>query len=1209
LSENLLSDHNISLDTFFLSVVMFTLTKFIYSKKVLITKLIKMGIFNREHSLIKTIVAKDINTKDTVEDYLSQVENLINNIEHCNPAIFDEIKEEFNLDLSHFQYHYQKYRYQRGDEKCGYDFDIPESDFTVLINEVNESEIKIKIFYNSNFYSEKTVQIFYNSLLIILKEFLNENKLLKDIGVGLRIDGIIKNEIDKFIEPEQFLLNELFENVVTQNRDKIALISSDRSLTFDELNREANKISNTLLKKGFNIEDRVIIQFERGVNLIVAIFGVMKAGGTFIIVSPDDPIQRVELIKKDTKAKYIIDVGNIDNYKTGSDENPKIDLKPEHLFYISYTSGSTGKPKGVMVTHKSVAYTLEIPEYNMISKNDRYLLMTQPIFVVFIKDLFIFLLNEISIVIANDTQLNNPFELKKLHEKTKFNITNTIPSYLNTIIDDENDLNIMKDMKIIILVGEKLNKIFLNKLKKTTDAVLFNVYGTAEVCGHTFINNISNTNDFSIGKPTLNIIGNIMDVDGNPLPNGITGELWMGGYGVTKGYWNNKKLTEAKYTIVDGIHFFKTGDLALVDEENNYRLIDRKDNQIKLRGQRIDLGEIENNVPEDFGIEKAIATVNNENDDQILVLYFTTKSKDLKNDEIIKIKKEIRNHLLNKLPGFMIPQDYIYLDEFPKTRTGKISVKNLERYDDNIKEIVKPSTVLEHEIFDLCVDILGYDNFGVTNSLDSIGFTSLSIIRLLNKILDKYQQIDLQVNDLNYINIKDLSKLIEKGRLVSYSKAELKNFYPLTYIQSDYYDFVKQDFNSTYYLINNVLNIKECDVFNLKDALIKTIELNPYIKTSMCTDNGIVYQKRNDDYEFDIQVFNKKLTKKIEHNFIKPVNIFEPPLCRFELYYHDNEVNLLMSFHHIICDLFSIEIFVKDLIKIFNDGKENKVVSKKFDFFDFATNQFNISPALKEKSKEYFINQSNNFPLDFYKNYKVTDSGATGTNVLKFKLARLNIDVNDFLKEYNISENDLFLSLIAISLTKFLDINAILINFVFHGRDDSKFFNCFGFFAKTILLLFNVDMDISVKDFVFNLKNLKELDIYHSNNFNHEVLFKDYFNSKKKLYIQFNYLLNNVFPHNYNDNINRKISTNFSIRNLPVDKIVENNSLFFNLIKISDFEFELNLGYLNAYYCDDEIDILIENIGFLLKLVLDNPLIKVGDLLKNLTVSKTQFQV
>jgi hypothetical protein len=215
----------------------------------------------------------------------------------------------------------------------------------------------------------------------------------------------------------------------------------------------------------------------------------------------------------------------------------------------------------------------------------------------------------------------------------------------------------------------------------------------------------------------------------------------------------------------------------------------------------------------------------------------------------------------------------------------------------------------------------------------------------------------------------------------------------------------------------------------------------------------------------------------------------------------------------------------------------------------------------------------------------------------------INIDVNDFLKEHNISENDLFLPLIAICLTKFLDINDILINFVFHGRDDHKFFNCFGFFAKTILLLFNVDMNISVKDFVFNLKNLRELNIYHSNNFNHEILVKDYFNSKKKLYIQFNHLLNNVFPHNYNDIINKKISSNFSIRNLSVDKIVENNSLFFNLIRISDFE--LNLGYSNAYYCDDEIDILIKNIGFLLKLVLDNPSIKVGDLLKKLLVLKT----
>jgi len=241
LSENLLSDHNISLDILFLSAMLFTLTKFIYSKEIIVTKLKE----NNQNKFSKLIIAKSIDTKITVRDYLNQMEDLIAKVEQYDSIFFEEIKEQFDLDLSHFQYHYQKYRYQRDDEKCDYDFDIPGSDFTVLINEVNESEIKIKIFYSSNFYSEKTVQLFYNSLLIILKEFKNKHKLLKDIGIGLRIDEIIKNEIDKFIEPEQFLLNELFEKVVIQTRDKIALISSDRSLTFEELNRESNKIANT----------------------------------------------------------------------------------------------------------------------------------------------------------------------------------------------------------------------------------------------------------------------------------------------------------------------------------------------------------------------------------------------------------------------------------------------------------------------------------------------------------------------------------------------------------------------------------------------------------------------------------------------------------------------------------------------------------------------------------------------------------------------------------------------------------------------------------------------------------------------------------------------------------------------------------------------------------------------------------------------------
>ncbi|MDR1820509.1 MAG: AMP-binding protein [Methanobrevibacter sp.] len=1149
--EHLIQNKKSISDTLFLSAILFTLTKFIYNKDILVTKLKE-----NNQRFNKLIIAKSIDTKITVRDYLNQMEDLIAKIEQYDSNSFDKVKEQLDLDLSHFQYYYQKYHYQRDDEKCDHDFDIPESDFTVIINEVNESEIKIKIFYNSNLYNEKTVQLFYNSLLIILKEFKNENKLLKDIGIGLRIDEIIKKEIDKFIEPEQFLLNELFEKVVIQNRDKIALITSDRSLTFDKLNREANKIANNLLKNGLNIGDRVIIKLERSVNLVIAIFGVMKAGGTFIIVSPDDPIQRVELIKKDTDAEYIIDGGNIDNFKTGSDGNPKIDLKPDDMFCIIYTSGSTGKPKGVMVTHKSMAYTLKIPEYNMISKNDRYLLMTQPIFVVFTKDLFIFLFKGLTIVIPNDTHLQNPLSLLELYEFSKFNILNTTPSRLSAMLEDFQ--NIIKKMKVILLGGEILTKQFLDRIKKVTNARIFNPYGLTECSG------------FS----NVNILFIVMDVDGNPLPNGIVGELWMGGYGVTKGYWNNEKLTEEKYTTVDSIPFLKTGDLAKYNENGEYNIIGRLDNQIKLRGQRIDPGEIYNNVPTDIGIEKVIVIVNKKDDNQFLVLYFTTKSKFLKSDEINKLKEDIEKNLKTKLPQYMVPQVYVYLGEFPKTPTGKISVKDLKNYDDSVNEIIKPSDGLEQELFDICAEILGHTNFGVANNLLSIGFTSLSINQLANKVLNKYC-IELRLNDLmsTNINIKDLSKLIKKYKPVSYGEHELRDYYPLTPQQYSYLNRIQLGEPSITLLISGYFIFGDLNPYKLKNALINLINRNNIFKIHLVNVNGIIYQKINDKLEFEINIYNKKLNEDILSNFVKDFDLFKDPLFNFEIYHHNKQVYIVHSIHHLIFDGYSNDIFETELFNLYY----SESIPEKYDYFDYCIDLEESEKNRDEISKKYLKKNLGKIPFSYYLN----DTPQTKRNSDSIIINYDNFDlVNKFCKKYNISHHHLFLASTVLALTNFNNNKNVILETIFNGHTNPKYYNTIGLFADSFPLFFNIDYNIPLNNY---LKEVMEKFDNAINNPPSKVFHKfsqmlSDLNPMKTLY-EFSYLIENKFI------LDKKVE---GMTNHDIDNITK-NELLIRVIKPSNQDvFKLILLFNSNYHSYQDFEDLINHIIYLLEKIILN---------------------
>jgi len=495
---------------------------------------------------------------------------------------------------------------------------------------------------------------------------------------------------------------------------------------------------------------------------------VIKSGGTFILLNPDYPAKMTESIKKDVNARYVINQDNIDSFLKEKNENNPIlsDLKPDNLLCISYSSGSTGKSKGVIATHKSAAYKLNVNEFNMITSDDVFLSMTQPAYSLFLADLFVFLFKGVSVVLTSYNDLQNIKQLNDLYEKSRFNVMTIIPSLFESMLENDLFSKLLKKMKVTIFAGEKLNKKLLEKIRKTTHGELFNNYGMTEDFNYSNIHNIS-SNYYSIGKSVLNVVEIITDVDGNVLPQGIMGELWVGGFGVGhgifKGYWNNKHLTEEKYTEINGISFFKTGDLSVLDTNNNYNIVGRIDNKIKLRGQIINLDDIENNIPLDIGIKKAIPAVKS----GILCLYFTLKH-NLNGNEVNKVKDKIKFHLQSILPQYMVPQLYIVLDEFPKTKTGKISIKKLPMHNVNYSNIVysnivSPKNELQKEIFQLASDIIGHDDFGIYDNLLLVGFTSLLVLNLVTKIFQKYSfELDLR-NYCTEFTIYDVSNEIQKS--------------------------------------------------------------------------------------------------------------------------------------------------------------------------------------------------------------------------------------------------------------------------------------------------------------------------------------------------------------------------------------------------------------------------------------------------------------
>jgi acyl-coenzyme A synthetase/AMP-(fatty) acid ligase len=1174
IQNELISEMNdIESDVFFLSAIMFTLTKFIYNKEILITKLIKTKLIknNNTNEFIKTIATKNINTNINVKDYLNEINQLISKNNEYE-AYFNELTKTNDLTFPDFQYYYQK-----EDEE---DLTIPESNFTIIIKEnLKENVREIQFIYNNALYSEKLMKLFYNSLIIIINKFINnQNLLLKNIS-------ITEDHEFKFKKTGIKSLKEFFENIVKDNEDKTALIANDKTLNYNELNQEANKLANSLIDNGLSVGDRVIINLNRDSNFIISIIAVIKAGGVFIITNPNDPIERNNYFKENSKAKTTIDQNNINTLiKNTNTNNPKTELSSNDSLAIVYTSGSTGKPKGVILTHENMINRLFYNNknfiYDIINLNVNSLLLSMnAIFIGFIINLFIALYAGRIIVFCDEELNKNPMELYDLFKKTRFDLMVTVPSAIEAYLKIEPLKELISNLKILGIAGEKSTNKFIEKIKKYTSANIYNIYGSTEVVA---ISNLKLLNDDinSVGKPQYNVDEKITDIDGNPIPAGIIGELWIGGPGTSKGYLNNPKLTEKSFTEINGYNYFKSGDFAKFNENFEVEIIGRIDNQVKLRGQRIELSEIENNIPNDIGVEKVIAIIQKINKEQYLTLYFTT-TKDLDDDKIDEIKEKIKVELFKKLPNFMIPQFYIHLKEFPLTQNGKINVKDLPLIEFKLDEIESPKTDIEMKIFEICSEILGHSKFGVTNSLVSIGFTSLSIIKLSNKILKKYP-IEIKIVDLMNSDIRTLSKKIKKSSKTVYTKNKLREYYPLSPQQLSYYYNIKEENFSTIKFNNHAaISLENFDPIKLKNALLKAIEINPDMKIFFIIHDNKIKQKRMDDLEINIPVYNTEVN--IYNLEVPNFNIFHPPLFDFRIYYYENNTTLFVSFNHIIFDAVSIENFFIEVSKIYSGEDISK---KEFNYFDYILDLENFEKENNIKVKSYLDSKTKNSTLKSYFNL-IPKKQISETNYFNFKLSNSQ-NIEYFSKKFNISQNTIVLSLVVLALKEIFKKDKIYLEYIFNGRDKNIYYDIFGLFRRhfpifiyinpqyTVIeylkeIISNMDMAINIlpsNDFEKIMRLAKKNSLRIIYDFTDEINIDSSINSKEK-----NQLSNS---HNFQIIVDNNVNTS-------------KNELFIRCIKKED-QLALSFSYDSAFFSKSDIEKICDIINSYSLLIVNNPL-------------------
>jgi len=586
----------------------------------------------------------------------------------------------------------------------------------------------------------------------------------------------------------------LFENQAEKFPDCIAAYYENEKISYSELNSKSNQVARYLQKLGVSYEVPVGILMERSIDVIIAILGVLKAGGAYIPLEPAYPKERLNYMINDSKMPVLITkssfldivpdsnvtVVNMDldweRISKESKENPDCNINYDNLVYIIYTSGSTGTPKGVEISHGALVNLIHsmLKEPGMTCE-DRLLSVSALSFDMSVFDIFVPLSAGASIIMVGDCIAKNGTKLIQALEENSITVMQATPSTWRMLLESGWKGN--KQLKILC-GGEALPRELVNQLNEK-GAVVWNMYGLTELTVYSVISKVtSGDGPVPIGYPIDNTQAYILDEDLKPVPFGEVGELYIGGDGVGRGYFGKPELTSEKYiqnpfSDNQSDRICKTGDLARFLPDGSIEYLGRADFQIKLRGFRIELGEIESAIEKHPWVQQAVVVKDNGEGDQHIVAYFRTKSEQVPSSE------DMRSFLKNTLPDYMIPSFFVQIDEFPLTPNGKVDRKSLQNFDYKLDVqrdgYVAPSTSLEKEVAKIWSDLLKIDDIGIYDNFMELGGHSLLANRLTLRINDTFGiKLSLMEVLTSGLTVADMVKLIENKFLEETDNKDLE---------------------------------------------------------------------------------------------------------------------------------------------------------------------------------------------------------------------------------------------------------------------------------------------------------------------------------------------------------------------------------------------------------------------------------------------------
>lgn len=845
-------------------------------------------------------------------------------------------------------------------------------------------------------------------------------------------------------------------------------------LTYRELNSRANRLARVLRKKRIGRDDVVALLLTGGTEIVTGILGVLKAGAAYLPIDPEFPPERVAYFLNQSGSTVLVTQESLlgsevlrsvpahqilvlDGPVTEGEETADllVPASPRDLAYMIYTSGTTGNPRGTLVEHRGVVnYTWWRLQTYGYSEEDVTLEPLSYCFDGFVSNFYSALLSGSALVMIPGSKR---LDFHYIKESVKhFGVTNSslVPGIFDALLDAAED-EALKAFRFVVLAGEKSSTDLIRKCRRRLPGVmLFNEYGPTETTVTAAGNwRIKEDNPGIIGQPIANVRLYILDTALRPVPVGVPGELCVAGAGVGRGYLNDPELTARAYVenpFVPGERLYRTGDLACWLSGGTVAFLGRRDHQVKVRGFRIEMGEVENEIMKFEAVKSALVDVREDNHDhKYLCAYIVPRSHQTGDGiETAFPLAPLREFLLRSLPDYMIPAHFVVLERFPMTATGKVDRRSLPAPDSSADEVYEsPRSEVERKLVEIWQKVLGRDRLGINDNFFMVGGDSIKAIQITSQLGNLGYRLQVRSIFLNP-RISQLASLVEKIETAA-DQSPVTGTLQLTPVQRRFFDGDPRDrhhFNQAVMLYSKEGFGEEM----IRQLFTKIQQHHDALRMSFRDEGGTVVQTVNGpDQPLWMQVHDLRRQAGTREALLRETDIIQAgidletgPLMKLGLFHLDDGDRLLIVIHHLVVDGVSWRILFEDIENLYQQYRRGKPLTlpprtDSFKVWAEKLNEYARNDDALEPDRLYWGRQENSevpvIPRDLDGERYLKDSRKLSVTLGREETDLLLTRVNH---AFGTEINDILLTALALSVRDTYGHDALLVDLEGHGREE-----------------------------------------------------------------------------------------------------------------------------------------------------------------------------